>query len=271
MEPKRLIGLELYEEYANFTYGNNDIGFRDDAVGRISKAFLSGNGQLKDSKKISRAQSNLDFDVMQLGWGTVAKFMVTDEGFVLSYIKICNESKHKSTVTANDLFGQVVTRAVDTCTFVYLQSGDTVVLAHLDSDEHTEGLQAIMALMPKTNKVVGFCSFIENDPGIPVKREFCNELKKLYGDGIKFCDRATIGYLYYGHFEIGMYLNDDKAVDLFGDITFVPCAIRKTTPCFLFKSISEISIDENGSLDYPVETDFNQQNNSDDGHKCIIS
>ena len=225
----------LGAHFVNVNYDENRIILNRDGdkshpqnIGQIFKAF----GQLYLSNSVA-----IDGN-MRLGWNAVAKFSKRGAGFVLDNIvqltydaKVCPGNAV--------IYNQIVTCAVDTCTFVMLECGNDIVVAHLDGNKSLEGLKIIKECIPLDRKGVnGICSYVLKTSSVKVKTQLVEELGK-YGPGLKICRRDDLpeeqNFLYYGHLEMGIYVKDDFKTELFGDLTFDPWSEKVSAQYKRFK------------------------------------
>lgn len=165
---------------------------------------------------------------MQLGWDSVAVFYKNNGGLQLKSVTTRNESRDKD--KNGTIYPFVVTRSVDTCTVVVLQSDTEVLFAHLDKQDLSWGVEDIKKAMPEGSVITGMCSKIirkrdetltSDGLKIYTVNDFGDDLGKFYGAKIKFVNRHINGDLnsYCGHFEFGIRLVNNEVV-IFGDITY---------------------------------------------------
>lgn len=173
-----------------------------------------------------RFSADLRDGYLQFGWDAVGVFQEVNMGFNLTELKCYQQ---KVDLPEHKPYSQVVTRAVETCTFAHIIVGNIHILAHLDDNQLDEGYadiaQQVTAAKIKCNEngVIGFCSRIygekENDFSDKL-RALCNnnyvELLRHRGDGKNWDNLAH--YDLFGHFEIGLSRENGNVV-LFGDIT----------------------------------------------------
>lgn len=253
MNPERLKGEAFVNGdklrgliYRNGKLSLNDIErFRNSPIHSLFSNI--GEGWLSNNEEFG--------DCFQLGWNSVAKFKVTGSAYVLTDIKVLKDRYGMSAaqLSANLLaqygqhtYSQVVTRAVNTCTFAYLKSGNTIVLAHLDYNDHIGGLAAIREFLPPQANmcVTGLCSRTwderRND-----RQHFYDGLTATYGNNIISCIRHKNNkdnvVPYYGHFEIGVYFKNNYESELFGDFTFEPYSVNASTSVNFFETVREFN------------------------------
>ncbi len=213
MQPRRLEGLNSV--FGNLRYERDKL-ITDSVRGvkSIRCAFKVTDGYHRNT-----VEANSKKDLV-LGWDCVAKFEKTNEGFILKYIKILSGYENSSVL--DKIYEQVVTRAVDTCTFVYLECGNQIVLAHFSSTKNDVVMEEIKKILPDTGEnVTGICSYVKSEKNLNFYRKlldsYANQaILPVIRDGLN--DEAK----YYGHFEIGIYLNDQNETELFGDVTRNP-------------------------------------------------
>lgn len=223
MEPRRLENLDEY--FGKLCYTEDNLlsleGNGKDQAQDIVTAFTKGGEDYcSETRQIG--------EDLLLGWDIVALFERQDTGFNFKECKLFNS--YQQSAKCDRIYKQVVTRAVDSCTFVMLQCGDNIVMAHLNGRNLEDGLKQIKSLLKADGKeVTGVCTSL-NDV---VRMDFCRKLKREYGDYIKFIIRHNKEAMepYYGHFELGVYLKEDKEPELFGDIIYNPCSKEAKTFC----------------------------------------
>ncbi|MGN0807199.1 MAG: hypothetical protein ACI4MN_01955 [Candidatus Coproplasma sp.] len=220
----------ILNKLKNFT---NTVEFEDNLMRvsyqNIKYAFIyEAEGFFRRSKKVD--------DNMLLGWDTIAKFKKKDKRFELQKIA---PGGCGSEAKIEDKYEKIVTMAVDTCTFVLLESEDIVVMAHLDKNHLEKGLGIIESYLPKDSKdITGFCSYIEEKN----RKIFVEKLRDLYGDGIKTFNRIDCNNsdFYYGHYEIGIHLDDNEKCNIFGDLTYNPISEKNNTTSYRFNTFKEL-------------------------------
>lgn len=241
MTPERLKKIDLCK------YSDNKL-ILEQSNSNIHRLFANiGENLLSKNEELD--------DCFQLGWNSVAKFEMSRSGFKLTDIAVLqgNGKKEPEQLTGellsnfrNKTYRQVVTRAVYTCTFAYLKSDDTIVLAHLDYAYQFDGLNKILEFLnPDANlHVTGICSRAWDDVGKSGRQEFSDGLTRAYGNNVKIVVRHKLDIKepipFYGHFEIGVYIKDDFSTELFGDFTFAPYSKEHSAPVECFDTIKDM-------------------------------
>lgn len=223
MPLKRLKGMQYYGlSPEQLFYENNTL--------RVARDRLSIRSLFNiDSGTGYAANSALD-NVFQLGWDSVALLEKVGNGFRLMRLTCYPRAKDMVRTDIGGcgvIYNQVVTRAVDTCTFVMLKKDNRIVMAHLDAKNLTVGLEAIQGFMGSADGVSGICSYLpEVDEKDGTRRiDFSNELKRIYSQvlPVERKDEQTGESGYFGHFEIGIYF-DGNDTALYGDVIRMPLA-----------------------------------------------
>ncbi len=231
MQPRRL--EDLNPIFGNLRYEHGML-ITDGVHGvkSIKLAFKYTDGYHRNT-----VEANSKKDLV-LGWDCVAKFEKTNEGFILKYIKILSDYENSSVL--DKLYKQVVTRAVDTCTFVYLECGNQIVLAHFSSTKNDVVMEEIKKILPDTGeRVTGICSYIK----VEKNENFYHKLLASYANQAilpVIRDGLTAEVRYYGHFEIGIYLNDQNETELFGDVTEHPVSEEPAAATTLVSNRQEL-------------------------------
>lgn len=187
-----------------------------------------------------------------LGWSSIV--LLEQKGTGLSVEKLFDLRYTISNDCLNKVFLQVVTNAVDSCTFVHIRIGRTHhLLAHLDSSDLEKGLNIIKEILSEypLNKLFIFTSHIYSDKVL----KFLNAIEILCNEGTRYTrhadynfpdlnDREKVFDYYsknrFGHMEIGLYINNGQ-VELFGDITNNnSCVEQKEVPTRCFSTMNEL-------------------------------
>lgn len=225
--------------YLNEVEFNDGVMSVEKVVGKcpinIEQIFVTcGEFLFRKSKKVE--------ENMLLGWDTVAKFKKQGGGFVLE--EIVAGGCGTEVLPDETVYKTVVTAAVDTCTFVMLECGDSVVLAHLDRGRLSSHFKEILEFLPAENRVTGFCSYINDKQNDCSRTNFVRDLQKAYGNGIELCLRHYVNDSnpdhYCGHFEIGIYSDENGITQLFGDVTANPRTTDKSTQYHQFNNSYEL-------------------------------
>ncbi len=189
-----------------------------------NKFFENGNDYDNDLNKVI---SNRAY---QLGWDSF--IALRHEGEHLKIIEVMQkEGKEFKNVSGPDVlkpFDVVVTRAVDTCTFIYVNNGDMHYMFHLDKCDETRanflvtklkeigGREALISLVRENQKYVKCFAGTGMATQVVVRsvNNFDTLPQKLKEPFASDPDQINI----YGHFEIGIHASEGR-VALFGDLT----------------------------------------------------
>ncbi|MCH5165046.1 MAG: hypothetical protein J1G01_01425 [Clostridiales bacterium] len=185
-----------------------------------------------------RYNIDLEDGCFQFGWDSLCIFEEEDTGFRLMK-QICY--KHNVDIPDIKHFTQVVTRAVETCTFAHITVGNIHILAHLDDNQLERGYYDIAAevtaakIKCNENGVIGFCSRINCEDEAKFSKDLKDLCKKEYNELIRHpgdksnwpTDEKTLNSKLLGHLEIGLCRENGNVI-LFGDITDISDIDNKT-------------------------------------------
>ncbi|MCM1368686.1 MAG: hypothetical protein NC184_07770 [Roseburia sp.] len=243
MAIERLAGMRRYSyPLGQLDYENNTLLIRTPDVS-VPEVFSSGCAGKDIGENIGLEGT------FQLGWDTVALFEMNGVGFALREIRCYQRpgvyGKRSDIGIPGMTYEQVVTRAVDTATFVMLQKDNYILLAHLDMARLDDGLKDIRAFMGEDEDVNGICSYLlgRADSDERKRNEFCDALKELY-PCMTSVERSCIspnGNVHFGHFEIGVCLNGEDPT-LYGDVTVLSSAQLKdkVAASYLFDNVHSL-------------------------------
>lgn len=233
MALERLKGMQYYG-LSSVKYDSSGLHLNGDAAS-FPEIFTSvGVGKVLGECRM------LD-NVYQLGWNTLVVLEKDGNKFNLMGIKGYRYDGVQEGRSGS--YNQVVARAVDTGTFVMLQSNNRIVMAHLDAELLEEGLQDIPSVIESADGVTGICSYAPDDKVRDggKRTEFFDALKRKYPQIVPVVrrDEDPNGRDYFGHFEIGIYF-DGKDTALYGDVTRLPSRSESKTDSYCFDSVDSL-------------------------------
>lgn len=171
------------------------------------KSFM----MLKNSEVLPYGASKM----LRLGWDSYAVFECVGGGFKLNQLKVYAENGFKDGITpGNVYFSQIATYAVDTCTFLFLRSGNKCLIGHFNVNALAKASDSVALEIPAGDSVTGLISIVEDTK----EKTFLNKMKSLYRN-IAVMNRGAVGLDgYQSHFEIGV-CKSGADVKVFGDLT----------------------------------------------------
>lgn len=153
-----------------------------------------------------------ELGVYQLGWDSIVFGHIADGKFVLSQCEASTGNFEHCSVDS------IVTRAVDTCTVIFLQQGNNFLYAHFNKSKSAGMFEKIELYFTSHEQVHGLCSLINEEESA----DFLKEIQAVYDNKVVVFERKiydegqTISH--DGHFEIGLYIANGS-VEAYGDIT----------------------------------------------------
>ncbi len=192
-----------------------------------NKLFTNGYGYNFDE--------NIMGSVFQLGWDSVVMLVGQSGKLQIVKAEYLDNGQFKEVEGAKDLrFDMVMTRAVDTCTFIHLNQGNKHVLCHLDSDteqktdvrglklkELSDGLNGGSAFVTMIKGEEYYINQLTGQTKITAKCRTINNLsyiRKKIPEKVEFYESCADIINNFGHLEIGLKVTD-TGVQLYGDVT----------------------------------------------------
>lgn len=210
-----------------YLIGLEDKIFYDGQLNKLNMPAQEVNKMFTGTKAYGLTE-NRDMTAFQLGWDSVV--MVEEKAGNLEILSI----EHFSGGSFVDITEQfnpshyhtVVTRAVDFCTFIYLNKGNKHILIHFDSysDARANKLKEISEEMIGGNVFISLIPEEKKYLEIIAKAGIKNYVMlrsvdnaRTYPEGVPECMKA-INFNIFGHLEIGLTVYEGNTF-LFGDVT----------------------------------------------------
>ena len=159
--------------------------------------------------------------VAQLGWESALKAVQQQDGTFKIESATYAQSGNENDVTGifkNKAVTHILTRAVDTCTFLWLRQGGNVVMAHFNYRQINFFKTIIEGYLDENASVdEGFISYCEDELKCD---EVYNDFLGQFKNKLHVFKRRERGesVAHSSHFEAGIYIKDG-GIEMFGDIT----------------------------------------------------
>lgn len=245
---KRLAGANDFFEY------EKDVEYEGDVRVKVHVKNAKDIGKLLLG--VLKKNQNLEDNCFNLGWSSIVLLEQMGGQFSIKELYCRNQNKIiEDTSVEKKLYCQAATHIVDSCTFVHIRIGETLhLLAHLNYCDLKVGFDQINQILSKyhENNLYIFSSCIygkEELNFVEAIEMLCNKgmrYVRLVGNTLPDIDDDNAMNFYYatkrlGHMEIGLYIDEDQRVELFGDVTDCSsCIDKKEAPTMLFSTMNEL-------------------------------
>lgn len=242
---ERLAGMKDYFEY------------EEDVRVKVHVKNAENIGKLLLGNPVMKNNRDLNDHCFNLGWSSIVLLEQIGGQFSIKDLYCCNQNETiKNTMFDGHRYCQAATHVVDSCTFVHIGIGETLhLLAHLDQRDLEVGFKKIERMLsenPDDNRYA-FCSHVYGKAELDFAEQLKNLCRLQYTEYLRYrsknlpeernedAEAKFFAENRFGHMEIGLYINGDKRVELFGDVTDCSsCIGKKEAPAMLFETVREL-------------------------------
>lgn len=221
---KKLYGMNNYAVQMGLTSTDNLVRYEADCLKAqgeynmraLFKVLPENNHRWGRNDILNEGDGNI---VSQLGWESALKVVRQPDGTF--NIKSATYAQNGNENDVTEIFNKnavthILTRAVDTCTFLWLRQGDNIVMAHFNYRQINFFKSIIEGYLDENTSVnEGFISYCEVDA---IYREGYSNFLAQLGGNVSVFRRNAKELAHSSHFEAGICIKDGN-IEMFGDIT----------------------------------------------------
>ncbi len=216
----------------------------DKSNSAVINNFFTGNNEYRNVKE----NREIDGDFYQLGWKSAVELSETANRLTLDTVYDLDVLGPVDSPDLNKKYRVVATRAVDTCTFIWLKKDNKHALFHVDScegapEEYFEfiediarrygGGQAIVSLIPGEERYRDL--LVECGLHVITTLRSIDNYNHIREDRERYPEEIVN---VFGHLEIGL-VHNGGGVNLFGDVTNRFWDVNQF-PCYRFHGVEDM-------------------------------